>query len=101
MVCFDFLNPEPRTAEPSLDLLHHPHPSPALGPLALHVGLDQEHAPAAALVEVFFGGGVGDAVAREALALVLDRDFGTLGRDLRLDEDLLAGIQLVAVLDGV
>src|SRR5437867_7772605 len=68
---------------------------------AVHVRLNQQDAAPAALVQVFFQGGVGDAGAIEAGAFVLDRDLRAPVGDARLDANLLAGVLLVTVLDGV
>src|SRR5207248_8245084 len=82
--------------------LDHGQPSAAaVPPDAVHVGLDEEDAAAAALLEVFVGRGVGHAAAVEAGALVLDADLDLLGADLRLDVDLLVRVEPVAVLDRV
>src|SRR3954469_888936 len=83
-------------------LLDHPHPAAAAAPVYfVHVGFHQQDAAAGALEQVLFRGGVGDAVALEAGALIFDLDLALLRRDLGLDADGLAGVELVAVLDRV
>src|SRR5262249_28582907 len=70
----------------------------------VHEVADEENAAAARLQEILGIERVGDRLGIEAFALIadLDRQLGNIGaRRLEFDEDVLGGVALVAVLDGV
>src|SRR3954447_225220 len=66
-----------------------------------HVVLDEEQAAAARALEVLDGARVGHVAGVEAGALVRDADLEAVVADAAADVDLLAAVELVAVLDGV
>lgn len=66
-----------------------------------HVVAHQKQAAAAGAFEIFRGEAIGDLAGIKAATFIGDADLAALGVYLVVNENLLGGVHLVAMLDGI
>lgn len=86
-------------------MLYHDHFRPsargALNPEFVHELADQEDSSSGYVQEVFFGQRVGKGTGIESHPFITHVNFQPVFRNQKLDVNFLAGVLLVAMMDGI